>query len=79
MTSKRISASEAAQQLPDLLEAVRQGEDVVIETEGKAAVQLVLVKPLSAIRELGAYRGKIEMRDDFNDPLDDEFGEIKVP
>jgi prevent-host-death family protein len=73
MSTKRVSLSEADGHLAELIDAAGRGDEIVIEAEGKPAVKLVLVKPVRGKRELGVYRGKIRMRDDFNEPLPDDF------
>jgi antitoxin (DNA-binding transcriptional repressor) of toxin-antitoxin stability system len=57
----------------ELIEAARHGEEVVIETEGKTAVKLVLLKSERPQWELGVYSGKIRLREDFNEPLPEDF------
>lgn len=69
MSTKRVSLSEASGHLAELIQAAQRGEDVVIEAEGQTPVRLTLVKPPRARRELGVYRGKIRMREDFNEPM----------
>jgi prevent-host-death family protein len=73
MSTKHVSLAEADGHLAELIDAASRGDEIVIETEGKPAVKLVLVKPMRTQRELGVYRGKIRMRDDFNEPLPDDF------
>jgi len=72
MSIKHVSLAEASGHLAELIEAAGRGDEIVIEAEGKAPVKLVLVKPARAERELGVYRGKIRMRDDFNTPISEE-------
>lgn len=69
---KRVSLAQAKGDLADLIEAVKRGDEVVIDADGKTPVQLVLVKPVANTRELGVYRGKILMREDFNEPISEE-------
>jgi prevent-host-death family protein len=69
MSTQHVSLAEASGHLAELIDAAQRGDEIVIETEGKPAVKLVLVKPA---RELGVYRGKIHMRDDFNAPMSEE-------
>jgi prevent-host-death family protein len=73
MSTKHVSLSEANDHLAELIDAAGRGDEIVIEAEGKPAVKLVLVKPARYNRELGVYRSKIRMRDDFNEPLTDDF------
>jgi prevent-host-death family protein len=73
MSTKRVTLAEASSRLAELVQAARHGEEVVIESEGQPPVQLVLVKPVRKKRELGIYRGKIRMREDFDEPLPEDF------
>ena len=72
MSTKRVSLAEADGHLGELIEAAGRGDEIVIEAEGLAPVKLVLVKPSRGSRELGVYRGKIRMREDFNEPMSEE-------
>jgi antitoxin (DNA-binding transcriptional repressor) of toxin-antitoxin stability system len=73
MSTKRVSLTEASGHLAELIDAAGRGDEIVIEAEGKTPVRLTLVKPERGKRELGVYRGKIRMRDDFNEPLPEDF------
>lgn len=73
MSTKRVTLAEADGHLAELIEAARHGEEVVIETEGNTSIKLVLVKSERQQRELGVYSGKIRLRDDFNEPLPEDF------
>lgn len=73
MSIKRVTLAEADGHLAELIEAAEHGEEVVIEAEGKPVVKLVLVKPVSQRRQLGVYRGRISMREDFDAPLPEDF------
>jgi prevent-host-death family protein len=72
MSTQHVSLAEASGHLAELIDAAERGDEIVIEAEGKPAVKLVLVKPARVLRELGVYRGKIRMRDDFNAPMSEE-------
>lgn len=72
MSIRHVSLAEADGHLAELIEAASRGDEIVIEAEGKAPVKLVLVRPARASRELGVYRGKIRMREDFNEPMSED-------
>lgn len=69
-----INIHDAKTQFSKLIEAVLQGEEIVIAKAGKPAARLV---PLSAknrvIRRPGSMKGKITIADDFDAPLPDEI------
>lgn len=73
MSTKRVSLSEASSHLAELIDAAEQGEDVVIEAEGKTPVRLILVKPERRKRVFGQHRGQMWMSADFDAPLPDDF------
>ena len=73
MSTKHVSLAEANDHLAELIDAAGRGDEIVIEAEGKLSVRLVLVKPARHPRELGVYRGKIRLHDDFNEPLPEDF------
>lgn len=72
MNTKRVSLAEASGRLAELIDAAGRGDEIVIEAEGKVPVRLTLVKAADSPRELGIYRGRIRMRDDFNEPMSEE-------
>lgn len=66
---------EAKTKLSQLVERAEAGEDIVIARNGKPAVRLVPVrKPSSFASVRGAWRGRVQMTDDF-DELPDEIAE----
>jgi prevent-host-death family protein len=69
--SKNIS--EAKAQLSALLEAVQDGEEVVICKAGKPVAKLAAYAGAKAPRKLGMLEGQIVMTPDFDDPLPDEI------
>jgi prevent-host-death family protein len=65
-----VTIQEAKAQLSELIHLVEQGEEVVIAQDDQPKVKLVPVSPKkTGERVFGAYRGKIRMSEDFNDPL----------
>jgi prevent-host-death family protein len=67
--------------MSDALEKVRRGEEVTIADHGKAFAKLVPLEPSTApeLRELGFFKGKIWMADDFDAPLPDDLFEELEP
>ena len=70
---RTVSAQEAENQLSALLDAVEAGEEVVIAREGRAVARLVTAKTPSPLRRLGSLVGKLNVPDDFDDPLPDDL------
>ena len=65
-----ISVDEAQARLPELMDEVEEGQDVLITRDNGAAFRLV---PVSAygVPRFGSARGMFTMSDDFDAPLDD--------
>jgi prevent-host-death family protein len=68
-----VTADEAANRLPDLLDRVKQGEEIVIAQGGNAVAKLVPVSRERRRRILGAFKGRVRIADDFNAPLPDHI------
>lgn len=68
-----IDIHAARNQLSDLLEAVRRGENVIIAEDGKPVAQLVFIPPVAGVRKFGTMKGKIWIADDFDAPLPDDI------
>jgi antitoxin (DNA-binding transcriptional repressor) of toxin-antitoxin stability system len=64
----KVELEEAAGRLPDLVNRVRRGEDVVL-SDGELEVRLVLLPP--GRRVLGQDAGLFEIPEDFDEPLPD--------
>ncbi len=64
-----INIHEAKTQFSKLVEAVSQGDEIVIARAGKPAAKLVPIKDEKVIRQPGALKGKLQIADDFDAPL----------
>ena len=64
-----INIHEAKTQFSRLLEAVAQGEEVVIARAGKPVAQLVAIHTKLPVRTPGALKGRLQLADDFDAPL----------
>ncbi len=69
-TMTTVGVGEAKTHLSRLLRQVEDGEDVVIERDGRPVARLVRVQPVR--RAFGQYAGVFEVPDDFDDPLPDD-------
>jgi prevent-host-death family protein len=68
-----VNVREAKTQLSKLLDAVAEGEEVIISKAGKPAAKLVPVESPLPARKPGSMKGKIRMADDFDSPLPDDI------
>lgn len=60
---------EAKTQLSRLVERAEAGEDIVIQRNGKPAVRLIPIaeEPRSLASVRGAWRGRVQIADDFDE------------
>ena len=68
-----INIHDAKTHFSKLIEAVTQGERVIIAKAGKPVVELVAIEPAPPVRKPGSLKGKIKIADDFDAPLADEI------
>lgn len=72
--TQTVSIDEAQDRLPDLLVQALAGNEVIITEHGTPVARLVPVVPHSRKKRVaGLNRGTISTREDFDDPLPDEF------
>lgn len=64
-----VNYEDVKSRLPELIEAAKRGEKIIIAQDGKQVVQIMPVK--SAHRKFGSAKGKIKLSKDFNAPLSD--------
>ena len=70
----RSGIDDASENLEQLVERALAGEQVVIEANSDAALELVPVTPVGGIASLrGAWKDKVQLEDDF-DELPGDFG-----
>lgn len=67
----QVSIQEAQNKLPDLINAVLQGEQVLIKKDEQHKIQLVPFQREKPKPQFGSAKDMIEMADDFDAPLDD--------
>ena len=65
-----ITVDEAIQKLPDLIDAVLRGEEVVITKDDLSMVKLIPNPPVKN-RKPGSAKGQVWMSEDFDEPLED--------
>lgn len=67
-----MNIHEAKTQFSKLIEAVIQGEEVIIARAGKPVASLVAIQAKPPLRRAGALKGKIKVADDFDAPLPED-------
>lgn len=68
-----VNIHQAKTNFSKLVDAVMQGEEIIIAKAGKPAAKLVPITSIKAKRKPGALRGKIKISKDFNAPLPDDI------
>lgn len=74
---KQVNVHEAKTQLSRLLQAVEDGEEIVIARNGEPVAKLVRHEPERQPREPGSLKGKLWMSPDFDEPdeqIERDFG-----
>ena len=67
----QINVEDAKSNLPDLIDAAINGEEVVITKDDQHIVRLVPVSRAKPRPQFGSAKGLISMSDDFDEPLRD--------
>jgi len=67
-----VNIHEAKTHLSRLVDEVAAGAEIIIAKAGKPMARLVPITAPIRKKRLGQLKGKIEVSDDFNAPLDDE-------
>jgi prevent-host-death family protein len=67
----QLDIHEAGEKLADLIARARAGEEVIISEQGKTDVRLVAVDPNAPVFD--AFKGRVVVADDFDDPLPPEL------
>lgn len=68
-----VNIHEAKTHFSKLIEAVAQGEEIVIAKAGKPAAMLVPMPVHKPMRTPGAMKGKMKIATDFDAPLPDDL------
>jgi prevent-host-death family protein len=67
----QIDLQDAKTQLPELIEAVASGEEVIITRSDGASFKIVPFSAVEVRPKFGSARGLVKMSDDFDEPLAD--------
>ena len=62
-----VNITEARMQLSRLIKCAEAGEEIVIARAGKSVARLIPFRRVREPRRGGQWRGKVNIRDDFND------------
>lgn len=65
-----ISVADAKDQLPELIRAVAQGEQVVLMQDGRAVAQIAPPPPERRRIQWGSMRDQIKLLPGWDDPVD---------
>ena len=68
---QEINLAEALKDLPYLIEAAIQGEEIVITKDERPVVKLGPVSPVKESRKAGSAKGLVTIADDFDEPIAD--------
>ncbi len=68
-----VNVHQAKTHLSRLLERVRAGEEIVLAKAGTPVARLVPIAPAVERRVPGGAEGEVVIRDDFDDPMPEEF------
>lgn len=70
---QQINLNEASKYLPELIEAVNNGEEIIITKDNQPVAKLVPVPPVKKRRpaKAGSAKGLVTIADDFDEPLED--------
>ncbi len=68
-----VNIADASKHLPELIEAAKSGEEIIITKDEQPVVKLVPVPPVKKRRpaKAGTAKGLITIADDFDEPLVD--------
>jgi prevent-host-death family protein len=66
-----INIHEAKTHLSKIIDEVAAGREVIIAKAGKPMARLAPLTEIMRPKKLGLLKGKLEVPDDFNKPLDD--------
>ncbi|MDJ0601124.1 MAG: type II toxin-antitoxin system prevent-host-death family antitoxin [Crocosphaera sp.] len=67
----QITLNEAQNQLPKLLKAAAEGQQVIIQNNEGQDFQIISLPPYSKKPQYGSAKGIVKMLDNFDDPIED--------
>ena len=69
--TRQVTLDEAQMHLPDLVEAAKNGETIIIKQNDLPVVKLVAVTPALRHAQFGSAAGLLSIADDFDTPIPD--------
>ena len=76
----QVNMHEAKSQLSKLVQAVLDGEEVILARNGEAVVQITKYTPVKPKRKPGSLKGKIWLADDWDSPETNRMiNEMMIP
>jgi prevent-host-death family protein len=69
---KAVNIHDAKTNFSKLVQKVEGGEEITISRSGVPVARLVPIRSGKPVRDLGAWRGKVVIADDFEAPLPDD-------
>lgn len=74
MTVKTIEINETEDQLNDILDLVRQGVEVILAKDNMPMAKLIPMPEITSTQRVaGLHKGSVQLSDDFDSSLDDDF------
>ena len=73
MTTMTVSIQDMQQRLPELLSLVSDGNTIIIERNKRPFARVEGIDATPKKRIAGLNRGEIQVSDDFDSPLPDDF------
>ncbi len=67
----KLTLNEAQKQLPNILKAVAEGQQVVIQNHDGKDFQIISLPVTSQSPQYGSAKGIVKMLDSFDDPIED--------
>jgi len=68
---QQINLTEASKNLPELIEAAINGEEIVITRDNHPVIKLTPISPVKRRPLFGSAKSLITISDDFDEPLED--------
>ena len=68
---RSLTITEVVQQLPDLINAIQHGEEIIITKDNCSVAKIVPATSNKPRPRFGSAKGLITMSDDFDEPLED--------
>ena len=67
---QQIALKDAQLCLPEIIGMVAEGEEIIITKDDGAAFRILPVKTKAPYPKFGSAKGLIEIKDDFDDPIE---------